>query len=101
MSNEEKKRISKEGFKNLMGIFSYLWPYKISFIIGLILLVISSSIFMVFPYVSGKLIDLASGEQTWFIENIGNAALLLLGVLLIQSIMSFFRVVLFARVTEN
>lgn len=101
MSKEEKKRISKEGFKNLMGIFSYLWPYKISFIIGLILLVISSSIFMVFPYVSGKLIDLASGEQTWFIENIGNAALLLLGVLLIQSIMSFFRVVLFARVTEN
>ncbi|MEQ8470104.1 MAG: ABC transporter transmembrane domain-containing protein [Marinoscillum sp.] len=101
MSNGEKKRISKEGFKNLLGIFKYLWPYKVSFIIGLVLLVISSSIFMVFPYVSGKLIDLASGDTSWFIDNIGYASLLLLGVLFFQSIMSFFRVVLFARVTEN
>lgn len=103
MSKEEKekKKLNKEGLKNLKGIFSYMWPYKVSFITGLILLGISSSVFMVFPYVSGKLIDLASGKQEWFIDNIGTAALLLLGVLFVQSIISFFRVVLFARVTEN
>lgn len=101
MSKEQKKRISRDGFKNLLGIFKYMWPYKVSFIIGLILLIVSSSIFMVFPYVSGKLIDLASGDQDWFIDNIGTAALVLLGVLFFQSVVSFFRVVLFARVTEN
>ncbi|WP_421874715.1 ABC transporter ATP-binding protein [Marinoscillum sp.] len=101
MSKEQKKRISRDGFNNLLGIFKYMWPYKASFIIGLILLIVSSSIFMVFPYVSGKLIDLASGDQDWFIDNIGTAALVLLGVLFFQSVVSFFRVVLFARVTEN
>lgn len=101
MSKEEKKKLNRGNLKNLLGIFSYAWPYKTSFIIGLILLVVSSSMFMVFPYVAGKLVDIASGKQTWFIDNIGTAALLLLGVLFLQSIMSFFRVVLFARVTEN
>lgn len=101
MSKEEKKKLDRENLQNLWGIFSYVWPYKTTFILGLILLFISSSIFMVFPYVSGKLIDIASGSQDWFIDNLGMAALLLLGVLFFQSIVSFFRVVLFARVTEN
>lgn len=101
MSKGEKRRLNREGLKRLAGIFSYMWPYKVPFIIGLIMLVVSSSIFMVFPYVSGKLIDIASGKQDWFIDHIGKAALLLLAVLFAQSIMSFFRVVLFARVTEN
>lgn len=98
---KEKRKLNKEGLRNLGGVFSYMWPYKVSFIIGLILLAISSSVFMVFPYVSGKLIDLASGKKDWFIDNISTAALLLLGVLFVQSIISFFRVMLFARVTEN
>lgn len=101
MSKEERKKLNREGLKNLSGIFSYMWPYKVPFITGLVLLVISSSLFMVFPFVAGKLIDIASGKQEWFIQNIGTAALLLLGVLLFQSIVSFFRVFLFAIVTEN
>lgn len=101
MSKEERKKLNREGLKNLSGIFSYMWPYKVPFITGLVLLVISSSLFMVFPFVAGKLIDIASGKQEWFIQNIGTAALLLLAVLLFQSIVSFFRVFLFAIVTEN
>ncbi|MEQ8583970.1 MAG: ABC transporter transmembrane domain-containing protein [Marinoscillum sp.] len=101
MSKEERKKLNREGLKNLSGIFSYMWPYKVPFVTGLVLLVISSSLFMVFPFVAGKLIDIASGKQDWFIQNIGTAALLLLGVLLFQSIVSFFRVYLFAIVTEN
>jgi len=101
MSKEEKKRLNREGIKKLSGVFSYVWPYKGKFIVGLILLFISSSVFMVFPYVSGKLIDLAQGEQNWFIDNIGTATLFLLAILFMQSIVSFFRVVLFAKVTEN
>ncbi len=100
-AKEEKRKISKEGFRSLLGILKYMWPYKVSFIIGLVLLIVSSSIFMVFPYVSGKLVDLATGNETWLVDNIGSAALILLGVLFFQSIVSFFRVVLFAQVTEN
>ncbi len=101
MSKEKKKRLDRESLQKLGGIFNYVWPYKGKFIVGLVLLFISSSVFMVFPYVSGKLIDLAQGSQNWFIDNIGNATLFLLGILFIQSIVSFFRVILFAQVTEN
>ncbi|MFT4833633.1 MAG: ABC-type multidrug transport system fused ATPase/permease subunit [Marinoscillum sp.] len=106
MTKETKKRLDREGLKNLLGIFQYVLPYKVTFIFGLLLLVASSSIFMVFPYVSGKLIDLASGKGDFTIGNfqvdsIQQAAVLLLGVLFVQSIVSFFRVLLFAKVTEN
>lgn len=97
----KKQRLNKEGIAKLGGIFSYLLPYKGTFALGMVLLFFSSSIFMFFPYVSGKLIDLAQGKQTWFIDNISAATLFLLLILFFQSIVSFFRVVLFAKVTEN
>lgn len=97
----KKQKLNKEGIAKLGGIFSYLLPYKGTFILGMVLLFFSSSIFMFFPYVSGKLIDLAQGKQTWFIDNIGAATIFLLLILFFQSIVSFFRVVLFAKVTEN
>jgi ABC-type multidrug transport system fused ATPase/permease subunit len=98
---EEKKRLNKDGVKKLVGIFSYVLPYKWRFIVGLVLLFISSSIFMVLPYVSGKLIDIANGNDSWIVNNIGQASLILLAILLFQSFSSFFRVVLFAQVTER
>ncbi len=98
---EEKKRLNKEGMMKLAGIFSYVLPYKWTFIAGLVLLLLSSSVFMAFPYVSGKLIDIASGNDSWVVNNIGQATLILVAVLLFQSLVSFFRVVLFAQVTEK
>lgn len=101
MEEAEKPKINKERLKKFSGIFRYVWPYRVTFIIGLVLLIVSSSVFMVFPYVSGKLIDIASGKSDWYTDNLTIAAGLLLGVLFFQSIVSFFRVVLFAKVTEN
>ncbi|WP_258102846.1 ABC transporter ATP-binding protein [Marinoscillum sp. MHG1-6] len=101
MSKESKHRLNKEGLRKLAGIFTYILPYKWTFGVGLAFLLFSSSMFMVFPYISGKLIDIASGSDQWLVNNLWQAALILFGVLLFQSIVSFFRVVLFARVTEN
>ncbi|MFY0599916.1 MAG: ATP-binding cassette domain-containing protein [Cyclobacteriaceae bacterium] len=98
---EEKKRLSKDGLKKLTGVFSYVLPYKWTFIIGLVLLVFSSSVFMVFPYVSGELVNLATGEESLIANNIEEATFILLGVLVLQAIFSFSRVVLFAKVSEN
>ncbi|MEO9475500.1 MAG: ABC transporter transmembrane domain-containing protein [Cyclobacteriaceae bacterium] len=99
--DKKKKRLSKEGLSKLAGIFSYVLPYKWTFGLGLFLLLLSSSIFMIFPYVSGKLIDIASGNSDWLVDNLAQATFILFGVLFFQSAVSFFRVVLFARVTEN
>lgn len=100
-NNQEKRKFSKENFKKLLGIFKYILPYRVAFFAGLFSLFISSTLLMAFPYVAGKLLDIASGKGDWIVDSIGKAALLLLGILFIQSIISFLRVVLFANVTER
>jgi len=98
---EPKKRLDKQGLEKLLGIFKYILPHKWMFFIGIVLLFVSSGMFMAFPFVSGKLIDIASGKKEWIFTDINQAALLLIGVLFFQSLVSFFRVVLFAFVTER
>src|SRR5690606_10513357 len=47
-----------------------------------------------------KLIDTALGEK-WIFTDINSIAFILLGILFVQSIFSFFRVWLFAKVSER
>ena len=102
MAEERKKRkFSKEGFKKLIGIFRYVLPYRGRFIVGLVLLFISSSLLMAFPFVAGKLLDIASGKADWITQSITTAALMLIGILFFQAVLSFMRVMLFAQVTEK
>ncbi|WP_109833070.1 ABC transporter ATP-binding protein [Reichenbachiella versicolor] len=101
LKEEEKRRLNKENFTKLYGIFKYLLPYKGLFISGLVCLVIGSFLLLAFPYVAGKLIDVASGKSDWFIKDINSVALGLVVILFLQSIISFLRVYLFAQVSER
>ena len=99
---EDKKRISKESLKVAVKILRYLKPYKTPFIIGSVFLLLSSLTTMTFPYFMGKLIDSAkSANALSWMNNTNTMALLLIGILLVQSIMSFFRVYLFATASER
>lgn len=100
MEEKNKKRIKFEDLKKASGIFSYILPYKWFFIIGCIFLVLSSLTGLVFPFVTGKLVDAATGEFKYF-ENINLIALGLVGVLLFQAVFSYMRVILFAKVSEQ
>lgn len=97
---EEKRRLNKQNLSKLKGIFQFLIPYKGAFFTGLLFLLFSSLTLLSFPYVAGKLIDTAQGSA-WIFSDINHIALLLLGILAIQSIFSFFRVWLFALVSEK
>ena len=96
-----KKRITKESFKNGRRIFSYVLPYKYKFIVGLFFLALSSTTFMVFPALTGQLVDSATGKATNLLKDINLIALGLFGVILLQGIFSFFRIYFFAQVSEN
>jgi ABC transporter fused permease/ATP-binding protein len=98
---EKKTPLTKENLKKGLRIFNYVLPYKVKFIIGLFFLALSSSTFMVFPLVTGKLVDSAMGKTNWIVNDINLIALLLFGVILLQGIFSFFRVYFFAQVSEN
>ncbi|MGY6745067.1 MAG: ABC transporter ATP-binding protein [Cecembia sp.] len=96
----EKRKLNKKNLSKLGGIFKFMLPYKMPFIFGMLFLLFSSLTLLTFPFVAGKLIDTASGEG-WLVDDVNLIALMLLGILLVQSIFSFFRVWLFAKVSER
>ncbi|MEM8967575.1 MAG: ABC transporter transmembrane domain-containing protein [Bacteroidota bacterium] len=64
-------------------------------------LIFSSLTLLSFPLISGELLDVASGNESWLSNNLNFIALCLLAVFLIQSIFSFIRVYFFAQVNEK
>ena len=100
LEEHEKRKLTKQNLSKLGGIFSFLMPYRTTFFLGMGFLLLSSLTLLTFPFVAGKLIDTAQGKD-WFVTDINSIALLLVGILAIQSIFSFFRVWLFSLVSEK
>lgn len=98
--NLPKVKLSKEVLSEGAKIFAYIKPYRWQFVIGLILLSISSVIFLGVLRLAGLMVDIASGEseEFWSLNTIG---LVLIITFLAQGIISFFRIYLFAIVSEN
>lgn len=102
LKEEEKRKLNKKNFNKLYSIFEYLLPYKGTFIIGLLFLIVGSFLLMIFPFVAGELINVASGDESRLpLTDINHIALALIGIFFIQAIISYFRVYLFAQVSEN
>ncbi len=100
LEENEKRKLTKQNLSKLGGIFRFILPYRVSFFLGLGFLLFSSLTLLTFPFVAGKLIDTAQGKD-WIVTDINSIALLLLGILAIQSVFSFFRVWLFSLVSEK
>jgi ATP-binding cassette, subfamily B, bacterial len=101
MRDEDKRPLNKTNFKKLVGIFHFLMPYRGVFALGLVCLMLSSVMLMAFPFFAGKLLDVASGKTLPYFNSINSIALLLGGILVVQSIFSFTRVYTFAMVSER
>ncbi len=98
---EDKKRakFNKATFKKSLKLYKYIKPYRGEFIVGLIFLLLSSAANLAFPKYLGDLVDATNSDQ--IVENIQQVSLILIGILIAQAIVSFFRVVLFVNVTEK
>lgn len=95
------KLFTKSQLQQLAGIYRFILPYRWSFLIGMIGLIFSSLTLLSFPLISGELLDVAAGNESWLSDNINVIALCLLGIFLVQSIFSFIRVYFFAQVNEK
>ncbi len=95
-----KPKVSRETFKEALQIFEFIRPHKWSFIGGMFLLFISSLVFMIFPTLIGMMVDTAQGKSEYnlTLEQIG---LIMIAVLFAQGFVSYFRVILFANVSEK
>lgn len=95
------KRLSRDGVKQLLGVFRFALPYKGLFITGLIALGLSSVTLLSFPYFAGKLLDIATGKPGGIFRSLGQVAMALMLILLVQGIFSFIRVYTFSVVSEK
>lgn len=107
---QEKTKLTKESYQNAKGIFAYMRPYKRTFTIGWFFLIFSSSVGLIFPYILGQLLGApvqgSESSGSSFVDaitfdNINQIALALFILFGLQSFFSFFRIVLFTKVTEN
>lgn len=97
---DKKVKLSKEKIKNALKIFKYIRPYKVQFIIGLLLLSTSSLLFMIFPGAAGEMANTATGKGKLSIP-VKNFGWIFLIILIIQGVISYFRTTLFAYVSEK
>jgi ABC-type multidrug transport system fused ATPase/permease subunit len=105
-----KAKLNRESLREGLVLFSYVRPYKWHFIGGLLFIVLSSLTTMAFPYLLKTLVDSAQAMTTGvaikqavdFLPNTpGSIALVMIGLLVLQMIVSFFRVYLFTTVGER
>lgn len=98
---ESNPKISRQSLREAFKIFEFLRPYRWQFIAGLVLLFLSSTVFMIFPYSVGLMLDVAQGKETAFDVDLTKIGLGLLVVLVFQGIVSYTRVLLFAQISER
>lgn len=96
----ERPTLSKDGWLKAKQVLAYLKPYKWSFIGGLFFLVAGSTVFMIFPAAAGELIDIALGQSKWG-YTLKDVGFVLMFILILQAMTSYFRVLLFANVSER
>jgi ABC-type multidrug transport system fused ATPase/permease subunit len=107
---KEKIKLTKEDIQKAKGIFKYLKPYRLSFSIGWFFLVVSTTTGLIFPLLLGQLLggagqnaptNTADALKLIDLSNINTVAMALFILFGIQSLASYFRVVIFTNVTEN
>ncbi len=93
-----KAKITATSLNKALLIFRYSGSNKWKFYVGLMFLLLTGATALAFPKLMGMLIDCVREKD---LAKANNIALLLIAILFLQSIFSFFRLSLFVNFTEN
>lgn len=99
MEESRKAKINKAGLSKVLKLYKYIKPYRTEYFVGMFFLLGSSLANLAFPKLLGDLVN--AGTEGSLATNLNKIALLLGIILLIQSVFSYFRIVLFVNVTEK
>lgn len=98
-SNVPKGKINKSGIASALRLYKYIRPYRGQYFLGVFFLMGSSLASLAFPKLLGDLVN--SGDSTTFGQSLNQTAFLIAGMLILQALFSYFRIVLFVNVTER
>ena len=91
-------KVSKQGLSKAIKIFRFVIPYKWTFIVGMAFLLLSNLTTLSFPLLIGEMTKVIEGKSTYKINDV---TLFFFAVLIVQAILSFFRIYTFAQVSEK
>ncbi len=105
-----KVKLSRESLREALHMYRFIRPYKWSFWGGMVLLFLSTTTFMIFPFLSGRIVDIAQGKHDFTANIFGRTYAYYLDLqrigyimailLIIQGFVSYFRITMFAKVSE-
>lgn len=93
-----KAKLSASSLNKALLIFKYADQHKWKFYVGLVFLLFTGATALAFPKLMGMLVDCVKNKDN---SEANTIALSLVGILLFQSLFSFFRLSLFVNFTEN
>jgi len=93
-----KTKISSSSLSKGIRIFRYAGNHKWKYYAGLFFLLLTSATALAFPKFMGLLVDCVKNKDSHQANFIASG---LLGILVLQSVFSFFRISLFVNFTEN
>lgn len=99
MQEKKKRAFSREGLRNTLKLYSYIKPYAGEYLAGLFFLLGSSLASLAFPKLLGDLFN--AGNEGSLAENISRITIIIAAILVVQSLFSYFRTILFVNVTEK
>ena len=91
-------KVTKESLSKAMKIFQFVVPYKWTFILGMVFLVLSNMTTLSFPLLIGEMTKVIEGKSKFQINEV---TIFFFGILILQAILSFFRIYTFAQVSEK
>lgn len=92
------KSFDKTSFKKAIKLLKFVEPYKWTFILGLVFLVLSTSTTLTFPSLIGEVTRVIEGNSNY---NLNQIVLFFGGILILQGVFSFLRVYVFAIVSQK
>ena len=96
---DNNKKITREGLRNVIRLFGYIKPYRLEYATGMFFLLGASLANLAFPKLLGDLVD--AGNNGTLGVHLHRIIVLLLVILAIQAVFSYFRAVIFVNVTEK
>src|SRR3546814_12564123 len=88
-----KAKINKQSQSKVRYLLRYLKPYRLKFGTGIFFIILTSAAIMLIPNQMVNLIDAATHSmEQCYSEAVERIGLVLLAILVVQSILSFFRV---------
>lgn len=95
---KDSVKVTKKNLSKAIKIFRFVIPYKWTFVLGMVFLLLSNLTTLSFPLLIGEMTKVIEGKSKFQINEV---TLFFFAILIIQSILSFFRIYTFAQVSEK